>query len=314
MPPVKAGWLNKQGSFTSFSSIAPEFSYHRELELGRRASSPIRLARLPNISLSERYQLSEILKTPELMDIKNRFDYVTLLGAIGIITGEVGSSKSTALRYALEKLHPSEYRTLYITAYSSSIMEFYRQFVYALDLHLSSNSKVIMVRMIKKEITDLICDKKMKIVLIVDEASVMRLEVFAELHTICQFEKDSKPWLPIILAEQNNLIDKLTYRSSQPLASRVVAKSYLEGVNLNRMENYLKHHLTIAGVNQMLFDPTAVTAIHRGSGGLFRKANHLARGALIAATDQQSVQVNAEHVRDWRLLKFFDNYTLRRML
>ena len=241
--------------------------------------------------------MSEILKTPELIDIKDRFDYAIRLGAIGLVTGEVGSGKSTALRYAMEKLHPSEYRTLYITASSGSIMEFYRQFVEVLDLHLSSNSKVVMVRMIKKEITHLICEKKMKIVLIVDEASLTRLEVFAELHTICQFEKDSKPWLPIILAGQNNLIDNLTYRSSQPLASRIVAKSHLQGVDLNGMEKYLKHHLTIAGVDPMLFDPTAVTAIHQGSGGLFRKANHLARGALIAAADQQSTLVNAEHVR-----------------
>jgi type II secretory pathway predicted ATPase ExeA len=63
------------------------------------------------------------------------------------------------------------------------------------------------------------------------------------------------------------------------------------------MEKYLQHHLTIAGVDQMLFDPTAATAIHQGSGGLFRKANHLARGALIAATVDKSGVVNAEHVR-----------------
>jgi general secretion pathway protein A len=240
---------------------------------------------------------AEILKTPELVNVKDRFDYVIRLGAIGLVTGEVGSGKSTALRYALEKLHPSEYRPLYITASSGSIMEFYRQFVDALDIHLSSNSKVIMVRMIKKEIINLILEKKMKIVLIVDEASLMRLEVFAELHTICQFEKDSKPWLPVILAGQNSLIDKLTYRSSQPLASRIVAKSHLEGVDLKGMETYLQHHLTIAGIDQMLFDQTAVTAIHQGSGGLLRKANHLARGALIAATADKSGVVNAEHVR-----------------
>ena len=44
---------------------------------------------------------SDILKTPELMDVENRFDYVIGLGAIGLIAGEVGSGKSTALRYAL---------------------------------------------------------------------------------------------------------------------------------------------------------------------------------------------------------------------
>ena len=50
---------------------------------------------------------SEILKTPELIDVEERFGYVVGLGAIGLITGEVGSGKTTALRYALEKLHPS---------------------------------------------------------------------------------------------------------------------------------------------------------------------------------------------------------------
>ena len=133
--------------------------------------------------------------------------------------------------------------------------------------------------------------------MVIDEASLLRIEVFAELHTICQFEKDSKPWLPIILAGQNNLIDNLTYRTSQPLASRIVAKSHLEGVDLKGMEKYLQHHLSIAGVDQMLLDQTAVTAIYQGSGGLFRKANHLARGALIAAAEDKSSVVNAEHVR-----------------
>lgn len=240
---------------------------------------------------------SDILKTPELLDVENRFDYVISLGAIGLITGEVGSGKSTALRYALSKLHPSEYRTLYLTATSGSILELYRQFIDALDIHLLSNSKTVMIKTIKKEIVDWVRDKKMKLVLIIDEASLLRLEVFSELHTICQFEKDSKPWLPIILCGQNNLVDKLTYRSSQPLASRVVAKSHLQGADLKGMETYLQHHLTICGMNRMLFEPNAITAIHQGSGGLFRKANHLARGALIAAYNEKSQMATAEHVR-----------------
>jgi general secretion pathway protein A len=52
-------------------------------------------------------RLLEILKTPELIDVKDRFDCVIRLGrAIRLVTGEVGSGKSTAIRYALEKLHP----------------------------------------------------------------------------------------------------------------------------------------------------------------------------------------------------------------
>lgn len=219
------------------------------------------------------------------------------MGAIGLVTGEVGSGKSTAIRYAEGNLHPSEYRSIYITASSGSIMEIYRQLLNELDIYRSSNSKTIMVRLIKKEITDLVLEKKLKVVLIIDEASLMRLEVFAELHTTCQFEKDSKPYLPMILVGQNSLIDKLTYRSSQPLASRIVARSHLQGASLEGMKTYLEHHLAIAGVEHNLFDQTALTAIYQGSGGLFRKANHLARGALIAAAAKQESMVTAEHVQ-----------------
>jgi len=241
--------------------------------------------------------LKEILKTSELIDVKQRFDYIIRLGAIGLVTGEVGSGKSTAIRYAAEHLHPAEFKSLYLTASSGSIMEFYRQLVNELDFHIKTNSKAMMLRLIKKEITQLVCEKKIKVVLLVDEASLLQLEVFAELHTLCQFEKDSKPYLPIIFAGQNNLVDKLSYRSSQPLASRIVARSHLQGTDLAGMEDYLKHHLAIAGVKQNLFDQAAVTAIQQGSGGLFRTANHLARGALIAAAAQQHTVVKAEHVR-----------------
>ncbi|CAO0819814.1 hypothetical protein DFAR_1110084 [Desulfarculales bacterium] len=44
-----------------------------------------------------------------------------------------------------------------------------------------------------------------KSVLIIDEASLHRLEALAELHTITQFQRDPKPILPIILAGQNNI-------------------------------------------------------------------------------------------------------------
>lgn len=96
--------------------------------------------------------------------------------------------------------------------------------------------------------------------LVIDKASLLRLDVFAELHTLTQFENDSKPYLPIVLAGQSNLVDNLHYRNSQPLASRIVGKSHLEGVNRRGMEEYLNHHLKIAGVkrNFRTLDPAEV--------------------------------------------------------
>ncbi len=180
--------------------------------------------------------LGDILETEAVKEVKNRFDYIVRLGAIGLVTGEIGSGKSTALRHAAGSLHPSEYQSFYVTASSGSILELYRQILHVLGVGKSSTSRAILTTLIKQEITELVEGKKLKVVLIIDEASLLRLEVFTELHTICQFKRDSKQYLPIILAGQANLVDKLMYRASAPLASRIIARSHLEGLDRKRCE------------------------------------------------------------------------------
>jgi type II secretory pathway predicted ATPase ExeA len=238
----------------------------------------------------------EVLKTPALEAVGGRFDYVRNLGAVGLVTGEVGSGKSTALRWAASRLHPSEYLTVWVTASGGSILELYRQIAAVFDVETRSFSRAALRKIIHHGIKELL-HKKIQPVLIIDEASLMRLEVFSELHTLCQFEADSKPHLPMILAGQNNLLDSLQYRSSLPLASRIVARTHLEGIDQEEMTRYLDHHLKIVGVKSQLFSPEAITAIQQGSGGLLRRANNLARGALVAAANEKCQVVAAEHVR-----------------
>ncbi len=137
----------------------------------------------------------------------------------------------------------------------------------------------------------------MQVVLVIDEASLLRLSVFAELHTLTQFENDSKPFLPLILVGQSNFVENLRFRDSLPLASRVIAQKHLQGVDREAMERYLGHHLDLAGIKISLFEEGAITAIHQGAGGIFRKANHLARGSIIAAAKSKETMVTAEHVR-----------------
>jgi type II secretory pathway predicted ATPase ExeA len=240
---------------------------------------------------------SDILVTPAVAAVEERIHYTLRLGAMALLTGEIGSGKSTALRYCVGALHPSEYRVLSVTASAGSILELYRQILAELGHAAAGSSRARMTHTIRREVLELVEGKKMKTLLVIDEASLLRLEVFAELHTLTQFEHDSKPYLPIVLAGQANLVDLLRYRTALALASRVVARSHLKGIDQNTMEDYLRHHLALAGVERMLFDEAAVTAIHQGSGGLLRKANHLARGALIAAAHHKTPLVIAEHVR-----------------
>jgi len=241
--------------------------------------------------------ITDILHTQEVKSVKQRFDYTVNLGGIGVVTGDVGSGKSTALRYAASGLHKSEFRIFYITASSGSIIELYRQIAEVMEILKFKGTRAGILSAIRSEIKEIVLGSNQKVLLIIDEASLLRMDVFAELHTLLQFRQDSEMWLPLILAGQSTLVDKLQYRSSSPLSSRVIARSHLEGQTLQGMKVYLMHHLKLSGVDRELFSEQAVTAIHQGSGGLLRKANHLARGALIAAAREKSMTVSPEHVR-----------------
>ncbi len=109
---------------------------------------------------------SQILQTDELKSVTKRLDYAVRLGGAALVTGEIGSGKSTALRFSAEKLHPSEYETFYVTATSGSILELYRQITAEMGIYQSSNSRAVMTQLIKNEIKELVDGKKMKVVLI----------------------------------------------------------------------------------------------------------------------------------------------------
>lgn len=238
----------------------------------------------------------KLFPTPALKSTTQRCLFAIDLGAVCVVTGEVGAGKSTTLRYISSKLHPSKYKLMPVIASTGSTLEALRQICNALDSDANSNSIAKITKTIRSLIIE-ITQRKQTPVLIIDEANLLRLEVLSQLQTLGQFDHDSKPLLPIILSGQNNLLDKLLYHSSRPIASRVVARSHLEGLNHTEIANYLKHHLEIAGIKDQLFADEAILAIHQGSGGLLRRANNLARGALIALAREKGKVVSAEHVR-----------------
>lgn len=237
-----------------------------------------------------------LLKLPSMVSVKERFDYV-MNGGVFIITGEVGSGKSTSLRWSQSQYHPSQYLFLNITASGGSLIEFYKQLCWDLDVEIKTGSRAGILKTFKSTIRDIAATKKQKIIIVVDEAHLLRIEVFSELHTITQFDNDSKNLFSLVLAGQPNLLEKMTYRSSAPLASRVVARTHLGHLNQDQLGVYLQHHLEVSGVKKQLFSDQAITAIYQGAGGVLRKSNFLARGGLIAAAMEKESVVSAEHIR-----------------
>ena len=160
----------------------------------------------------------------------------------------------------------------------------------------ASNSIARMLALVRSVFSDIAAKKQIP-VLIIDEAHLLRLDVFAQLHTLAQADFDSRTLLPIVLSGQIALIDKLLFHTSRPFASRVVGRSHMESLQRDHMADYLAHHVSIAGGTKPLFSPDAITAIHQSSGGMLRRAGTLARGALMAAAIEQCPVATAEHVR-----------------
>lgn len=237
----------------------------------------------------------ELLVTDQLAGWRGRFDFVVTHKLWGVLTGEVGAGKSTAVRWAIEGLRHPEYRPIPITAGSGSILETYRRLLITLGLPISGN-RAKMHHAITQSIKD-IASQKITPVLVIDEASLLALEAFKELHTLTQFDCDSKPTMSVILVGQEDLIDKLTYPASRPLASRITARMHLIAGNEQDTADYIEHHLKIAGVRPTLFEPQAITAIHQASAGIPRNINNIARNALITAAAQKRMVVVTDDIR-----------------
>jgi len=240
--------------------------------------------------------IKDLYPLPGLQPFLERFHYAVATSLVTVITGEVGSGKSTSLRAAASALHPTQYRVLSLVATTGSLLEMLRQICFQLGDPPASNSAAKMLHIIRGLLSD-ITAKKQTPLLLIDEAHLLRLDLFAQLHTLTQMDFDSRTLMPMVLSGQTALVDKLLYHTSRPFASRVVGRTHMEALQREHMAAYLVHHIRIAGGHDDLFADEAITAIHQSSGGLLRRAGSLARGALLAAAQEHAPTVTAEHVR-----------------
>jgi type II secretory pathway predicted ATPase ExeA len=204
--------------------------------------------------------------------------------------------KSTSLRYVVDNLAKGEHEVLMFTAGSYTMVEFLRQVLLCFGIVSNSYKVPLMMRQIQDQLLE-INGRRISPVLVIDEAHMMRAEIFSYLHLLTQYKLDSSPLMSTILCGQEGLIEKLMTPDAKPLASRIMGRSHLEAIRKEVMEEYIAHHMRLAGAKKGVFSDSAIVAIHQGSGGLLRRANNLAKGAMLAASMEKSQTVSSEHVR-----------------
>lgn len=222
--------------------------------------------------------------------VKARLQFLVEHHGTGLLTGEVGSGKSTAARTFIAGLNPNLYKILYLHWSSGSALDLLRQL--ALELNLEpAHYRGDLVRQISEAIVSLNQSKKQHPILICDEAQLLRHPALEQLPLLLNFDMDSSHYLTLLLVGQPLLRRILSLQMHEPLRQRIAVQYHLEGLAREELDAYLAHQLKAAGITQPLFDDTARQALYQATKGILRKVNKLALTALRLAAARKASTV-----------------------
>ena len=210
--------------------------------------------------------------------------YYGLENAKGLIvlTGEVGTGKTTALRWILRRLD-SSVLAAYIFNPRLSIDEFYHQVSQMLGIKNWSNKAELLNTMGK--VLEERHRRGLRTVIIIDEAHELSDYVLEEIRLLLNFESDNAKHLQIVLTGQPELRAKLNQPNLRQLKQRVALRCNMHSLpDVDEVERYITERLLIAGSDQPnIFTPGAIDFIFQCSDGIPRLINNLCDNAMLAA-------------------------------
>ncbi len=198
-----------------------------------------------------------------------------------VVTGEVGTGKTTILRWMLERLD----RTV-LVAYISNprlvVQDFYQHVAALLELRdweTKSDLLILLGKTLESRHT-----RGLRTVLIVDEAHGISPSVLEEIRLLSNFESGSAKHLQIVLTGQPELREVLNNPDLRQLKQRIALRCEIKPLpNVEEVERYIVSRLTTAGAERTeIFSPGAIDYIYRCSEGIPRQINNLCDNSLLA--------------------------------
>ena len=210
--------------------------------------------------------------------------YYGLENAKGLIvlTGEVGTGKTTALRWILRRLD-SSVLAAYVLNPRLSIEEFYHHVTQMLGIKDWTNKSELLNTLGK--VLEERHRRGLRTVIIIDEAHELSDYVLEEIRLLLNFESDDAKHLQIVLTGQPELREKLNQTNLRQLKQRVALRCSMHPFpSVEEADRYITERLVIAGSEQPhLFTPGAVDFIFQCSEGIPRNINNLCDNAMLTA-------------------------------
>ncbi|MCD6526850.1 MAG: AAA family ATPase [Desulfuromonas sp.] len=204
-------------------------------------------------------------------------------GGFVLLTGEVGTGKTTVCRCLLEQA-PENTEIAFVLNPKLTAPELLATICDELGIdYPDGNSSIkVFVDGINRFLLDTHA-KGRKTVLIIDEAQNLSIDVLEQIRLLTNLETNKQKLLQVIMLGQPELKAMLEQPELRQLAQRITARYHLEPLSPQEMVGYISHRLAVAGVERLLFPAATIRKLYRLSGGVPRLINLLCDRALLGA-------------------------------
>jgi general secretion pathway protein A len=200
-----------------------------------------------------------------------------------LLTGEVGTGKTTLLNKLMEWLRVQQVATAFIFNSQMNVPQFLEYMMADFGIPCDSKSKSQILLKLYNWLLDRYRAGETA-VLIVDEAQNLSDEVLEEIRLMTNLETFTEKLLQIVVVGQPELEQKLTQPNLRQLRQRLTLRAKTHPLTLDEARAYVAQRLRIAGSNgQQIFDPDALALIHRYSAGIPRVVNLICEHCLVSA-------------------------------
>lgn len=215
-----------------------------------------------------------------------------------VLTGEVGTGKTTLVRSLLQKMPEAADVALILNPQLTAI-EFLRAIIQELDITPPDDTSS--ARALTETLNTYLLDahtRGRRTIAVVDEAQNLSAEVLEQIRLLTNLETTRDKLLQIVLIGQPELRELLARNDLRQLSQRVTARYHLLPLNVAEASQYLDHRLAVAGALQPILSAGAKKRIHSLAHGIPRLMNLISDRALLGAWSREQKNVDKKMVDD----------------